>query len=775
MALLRPALQQLDQLTQPLNPSEAAVAQQLERLDDGWTVYIQPRLALDQPDFVAVHDLLGVCVIEVRNCSPGDTLPDGDDPRFCATRTRSVLHDQFFALPSDGTQVTTAVRGAVIMPRCTDAQAAELLGTSNAEGDERETEVWGGDSLRNQLSRIVQGTGCAHPLPESIARLHTSLVASEVATDRPTPAPRSAGAFEIEVNKQGGLIRRVHGASGSGKSFGLAARAAHLAAQGKTVLVLSFNVTLANHLRSMVVDRCAEYGANPTLVTCTNFHSLCTRIVQDAARVGVEPRAPRGARWTTAIVMKAAEVLTSGNVPGYDAVLVDEGQDFELAWWNMLREHLVNPGGEMLFVVDPAQDIYGRTTWHRDEAMADAGFDSPWLTLGGSYRMPADLVEATKDFIPERSVGGDVPLTSPSDLTAVVGPSHGSLRLWRTVNRVGDIGVNVGREVVRLLNQYPSLHPSDVTFICEYHHDGVAAVRQIESAGYAVHHIFSRDPDDARRRRKYRFDPDAHAITGSTIHSFKGWQTTALVLGIGLETKSKRLAYTALSKVAGHPQRPAVVSVINADKHLNDFGGQFAGLPVRPELTAVAAAVPSPVPSASDPDAPAMSQPTVAPAAAPPPAAATTQAPAPALAATPVPALATVSAQPSASAVAPDAPAAPESDAHEREPDAREDRSKADPIRPLVDPTPNAPISSTLAQSNAPSAPAAAAPVTMAAPPPPPSVQAASPAPANSPAMPPPPPPSTPTGPPIPPPAPSAQQASMPPPTSWGAPSPSDD
>ena len=593
--MLRPPLHEFDQLTHPLNESELAAAQALADLDDCWTVYVQPKIALDQPDFVAVHDLLGVCIIEVRDWNPDAARPQHDDPRFVAARSRSVVFDQFFALPSDGTEVTEAVRAIVLLPRCTQEQTTQLLGTSDVDGAERSVEVWGFDALSDQLDRVVQGTGCAHPRPDSIDRLRSHIVASEMVVARPLPAPRSSGAFEIEVNEQATPVRRVRGAAGTGKSFGLAARAAHLAAQGNDVLVLSFNVTLANRLRSMATERCAEYGTNPTRITCTNFHSLCTRIVQDASRVGIEPRAPRGVRWTTAIVRKAEDVLSAGNVPRYDAVLVDEGQDFESGWWQLLRDHLLVPGGEMLLVVDPTQDLYGRTTWHGDESMAAAGFEDEWLELNDSYRLPADLVEPVADFATYRLGGDALRPVAPADLVDVSGASHGSLRLWRTVERVGDLGTAVGREVVRLLDYHPILEPADVAFICEYHHDGVAAVREIEAAGYPVHHIFSRDPDDARRRRKYRFSPEANAIKGSTIHSFKGWQTSALVLGIGLESKSKRMAYAAMTRVQHHPLRPAVVSVVSADKHLDDFGVSFAGPPGTPPTAAGTA------PSASSP------------------------------------------------------------------------------------------------------------------------------------------------------------------------------
>ena len=130
------------------------------------------------------------------------------------------------------------------------------------------------------------------------------------------------------------------------------------------------------------------------------------------------------------------------------------------------------------------------------------------------------------------------------------------------------MGVEIGREVVRLLHEHPELSPRDITFICEYHHDGVAAVAVIEAAGHPVHHLFSRDPDDARRRRRYRFWPDAEAVKGCTVHSFKGWETPALVMGIGVERRSRRLAYVAMTRLqARHDQRPSIISVaIHAEK-----------------------------------------------------------------------------------------------------------------------------------------------------------------------------------------------------------------
>jgi hypothetical protein len=65
-------------------------------------------------------------------------------------------------------------------------------------------------------------------------------------------------------------------------------------------------------------------------------------------------------------------------------------------------------------------------------------------------------------------------------------------------------------------------------------------------------------------------------VKGCTVHSFKGWETPALVMGIGTDPKSKRLAYVAMTRVrVGGPGRPAYVSVINSDLSIAAFDSVF--------------------------------------------------------------------------------------------------------------------------------------------------------------------------------------------------------
>ena len=611
--MLRPPPDRLGELVEPLTPAETQVFEALTRLEPGWTVFTKPRIGLDDPDFLAIHDRHGVCAIEVVDWTPDTTRctaagrletssPDGSwhpvgiEPRFRAGRHRLSIFDQFYALPEHGGSPSSTIRSVVVLPAFTTVAAGDLFAPCGEDGRTALVGLWGGDALSGSIDDIVRGLGCPHPAPESIEKLRRHVVASErspFATG--WDARMSAVMVEIAENPMQLHHRRIVGGAGSGKSTALAARAARLAANGRRVLVLSFNVTLANRLRSMVDAHARDIGANPTLVTCANFHSFCTRVVQDAEVLGAHLAAPSGMPWTVGIVAKAIQAYEHGYGSRYDAILIDEGQDFTAEWWEPLRNRVLASGGETLVAVDATQDVYDRVSWldETDEDGATA-FTLPGecVRLDESLRMPNDLLTLSAEFAGSM-LEGDVVVSTP-----IVADDAGSVRTWIDVDRVQELGPAVGREVVRMLAEYPTLSPGDISFICDYHHDGVAAVRVIEAAGIPVHHIFSRDPDAPRRRRKHRFWPDVAAVKGCTAHSFKGWQSPAVVLGIGVDDRARRLAYVAMTRTAlPDDGSPAFVSVLNTDLELRKFGESFTeGSAVAPQMPASAAWTPTPPP-----------------------------------------------------------------------------------------------------------------------------------------------------------------------------------
>ena len=72
-------------------------------------------------------------------------------------------------------------------------------------------------------------------------------------------------------------------------------------------------------------------------------------------------------------------------MPRYDAILVDEGQDFRPSWWQTLRLAL-KADGEMILVADKTQNIYATAAAWTEDTMANAGFRGPWV--GAEDQLP---------------------------------------------------------------------------------------------------------------------------------------------------------------------------------------------------------------------------------------------------------------------------------------------------------------------------------------------------------------------------------------------------
>jgi hypothetical protein len=566
VADMRPSLGGLDLLPTSLDDGERQVAEALAGLDDGWTVYVKPRLGLDVTDFVAAHERHGVCVIAVRDWPRGDyrQLDDGllehrregewypspDRPRYQIGRAAGALYDAHFALPDDPADAAEAVRAAVILPRYSTDDARSLLRRAQAARQEERVEVWGGDALRSIEDVVRARAGTAPPPPDarSLQRLRGGLVEAQIDIDLGPGTAMSSGVREIATNPRDVAVRRLRGPAGSGKTLALAARAAALAGHGRSVLALTHNPVAVHHLRALVTAQCREQAAHPTLVACTSFHSFCARVADDARSAGIRFDARPGVEWTDAPVLAAEHAFERGFRPRYDAVLVDEGQDFTLEWWDLLRHHVCAPGGEMLLACDPTMATTDHWESVSEGRLLDAGFPAVWTELEGSYRMPADMVPIVDELASRYLVGERLTVAVGRDRLGAGRPGR-TVRRWHDGLAHNELGRAIGAEVLRLLDEHEDLRPSDIVFVCERHDQGLAATDLITSAGVEVHHLFSEDPREQPRRRR-RFWPDAPAVKGCTARAFTGWSSRAVVVGVGSEPDADRLAYVALTRVA---------------------------------------------------------------------------------------------------------------------------------------------------------------------------------------------------------------------------------
>lgn len=142
----------------------------------------------------------------------------------------------------------------------------------------------------------------------------------------------------------------VEGAAGTGKTLLALEKARRLAENGYRTLLLCFNRPLADELRKSA----SGFEVN-------TFHGLCSSM---AAKAGLSfPVSAAKAKtefWeeeAPLILMEALERLPSER---FDAIVVDEGQDFRENWWPVLDEALEKGQQGTLYVFfDPNQNIYG--------------------------------------------------------------------------------------------------------------------------------------------------------------------------------------------------------------------------------------------------------------------------------------------------------------------------------------------------------------------------------------------------------------------------------
>ncbi|NJM12942.1 MAG: AAA family ATPase [Synechococcaceae cyanobacterium SM1_2_3] len=182
--------------------------------------------------------------------------------------------------------------------------------------------------------------------------------------------------------------RIVYGVAGSGKTVLLIARARLLADQRPDLraLILCFNVSLAAYLR----DSLQRYGN----ITVHHFDGWAKR--NGIARWNDEDNDILGQRLLAHLEAGAGEAET------YDAVLIDEAQDFVPTWFQCARAAMKEPDdGDLIIVGDGSQGLYHQ---RRDISWKKLGIKAQGRTLhrdfalDKNYRNTREILELAAIF-----------------------------------------------------------------------------------------------------------------------------------------------------------------------------------------------------------------------------------------------------------------------------------------------------------------------------------------------------------------------------------------
>lgn len=486
----------------------------LQRLSDDWTVIHSVawqgdrngRPADGEADFVVLHPAHGLLVIEVKGggihvergrwySSNSEGRYEIKDPFRQATDSKHFLA-RYLQLPK------SATGHAVAFP---DIHRPTRLGP-HAPPD---MTIDRGDlsDIAGAVDRVVRHWHLEHRLSEQQVDTITALLC-------PTTDVRQLlkdqiveiGARLLRLTQEQfqvlDLLRRqrrtlILGGAGTGKTLLAVERARRLAIEGFSVLLTCFNRPLAQHLA-------AEFVALRT-VKVHSFHQLVTWQLKTAG-IEIPPDPPQ--EWWDRTSASALVEAAEQNGLRFDAVVVDEGQDFPSEWFTALQMLLADPDvGPFYVFADALQAIY-RPDWQPP-------FDGePYL-----------LVVNCRNTIPIAAAVRGVFEIEAADL-GVDGP----LPAWVIADSPEAAAKAVGAQLHRLVHE-GGLNPSQVVVLTQTRATA-ELIRSKPRAGLSL------------------VASGANGLGCETIHRFKGLEADAAIVVLERmeEERDRQLAYIGLSR-----------------------------------------------------------------------------------------------------------------------------------------------------------------------------------------------------------------------------------
>lgn len=156
--------------------------------------------------------------------------------------------------------------------------------------------------------------------------------------------------FQILSMLQDNPRAAVGGAAGTGKTILAMEKAQRCVQEGKRTLFLCYNEPLATHVAKVV----EQAG-----VMMRTFHGMCAWMAR-TANLAVPKRVPEDKLFQEIypeLMIESAELRPDIR---FDAVIVDEGQDFAEHWWIAIDSLLADDQACLYVFFDSNQSVYGR-------------------------------------------------------------------------------------------------------------------------------------------------------------------------------------------------------------------------------------------------------------------------------------------------------------------------------------------------------------------------------------------------------------------------------
>jgi len=330
--------------------------------------------------------------------------------------------------------------------------------------------------------------------------------------------------------------RIIRGVAGSGKTLILASRAKILAKNHPDwkILILCYNISLASNITQMVRSMFAEpdhlfdfqyteegkavESRVPESIQIRNFHQW---LKQDLK-----------IKTNEFMIDQYIEQLEKGEAisPKYDAILIDEGQDFEGNWLHLISLCLSPETKSLLLVEDRAQSIYGRKRSYIKDTGLDFRGRSKILNI--NYRNTSQIVSFAWDFYEKHSVLQDKVKLGQTESVEIISPKstkrkgpEPALLKFDTINKEMQV---IAKQIMNL-HEEKKVPYSEIAILYRVKRTNkFNVVKTVQKALKAQNIPFNWIAENEETKRS--FNPEEETVKICTIDSSKGLDFQAVFL-----------------------------------------------------------------------------------------------------------------------------------------------------------------------------------------------------------------------------------------------------
>lgn len=336
--------------------------------------------------------------------------------------------------------------------------------------------------------------------------------------------------------------QKISGVAGSGKTQVLAFRAVNaMKRTGGDVLVLTYNITLANYLKFRLSEIREDFSWEK--IDVYPYHQFF-RIRAAECQLHVE----------FSSYQNEAFFENSKGHKKYSAIFVDEVQDYTTEWLRIIMQNfLLVPNGELVVFGDPKQNVYQRPLdangdirlgiiggqWNR-QLITSRRFTNPRLAnLATAFQTQFMANLPTDDIVAENTISNTfnfqivtyIDLRQNNSIESII--TNIINIISNDNNEARDFAVLASSTKllrnIDILYRQRTNEQTEITFISNETLERLKQIHQVTDEK-AANWKFNRDFEALERTRKQLFTTDKRCLKISTIQSFKGWESPSVIV-----------------------------------------------------------------------------------------------------------------------------------------------------------------------------------------------------------------------------------------------------